>query len=91
MSLDKRISRFRNVSFFSALLICGDMIETGLVLMPSLRELGEQIFKVEKGAKVEMISIGIVKSGTNGVELWEALDLWTLHSKVNSQRMKKKS
>jgi hypothetical protein len=75
---DHGLSRFRNIGSLSALLICGDLIEAGLVLMPSSMEFGELIFKVGKGAKDGMTLIGLVKSSANREELckaFESLDL----------------
>jgi hypothetical protein len=89
-SLDKGVSKFRNIGSLSALLICGDLIEAGLVLMPSSRELGELIFKVGKGARDGMIAIGLVKIGANRVELckaFESLDL-ALKSKLTEEEKK---
>lgn len=83
-SLDNGVSRFRNIGSLTALLICGDLIEAGLVLMPSSREFGELIFKVGKGAKDGMTAIGLVQSDVNREEFCEAfksLDL-ALQSKL---------
>jgi len=63
---------FRNIGSLSALLICGDLVEAGLVPMPSPEELGELIFKVGKGAKEGMSLIGLVKDEVNREELCKA-------------------
>ena len=67
-------SKFRNIGSLSALLICGDLVEAGLVLTPSSRELGDLIFKVGKGAKDGMTLVGLVKNSAKGEELCEALE-----------------
>ena len=73
-STDQGLSRFRNIGSLSALLICGDLVEAGLVLMPSSREFGELVFKVGKGAKDGMTKIGLVKEGSNREDLCKALE-----------------
>ena len=65
-------SLFRNIGPLSSLLICGDLIETGLVLMPSAREYGELIFKVGKGSCEGMMVTGLAKNGAKKEELCEA-------------------
>jgi len=65
-------TRFRNIGSLTALLICGDLIEAGVVPTPSPREFGELIFKVGKGAKDGMAKFGLVKKGADGEEICEA-------------------
>ena len=65
-------SRFYNIGSLSALLICGDLIEADLVLMPSPKELGEIIYKIKKGAMDGMEKIGLVKNNANVEEVCEA-------------------
>ena len=60
ISTDNGISRFHNIGSLSSLLICGDLIEAGLVIMPTSRELGKLVFKVGKGLKDGMTKIGLV-------------------------------
>ena len=71
-SNDNGVSRFRNIGSLTALLICGDLIEAGLILMPSSREFGELIFRVGRGGKEGMILIGLVKKEAQKEELCEA-------------------
>ena len=81
---------FRNIGSLSALLICGDLVEAGLVPMPSSRELAELIFKVGKGAKEGMAMLGLVKNGANREELgnaFESLDL-ALELKLTEEEKK---
>ena len=65
-------TRFYNIGTLTALLICGDLIEAGLVPMPSPREFGELIYKVGKGAKDGMAKIGLVKKGADREEICKA-------------------
>jgi hypothetical protein len=71
---DNGVTRFRNIGPLSALLICGDLVESGLVLMPSPNEFGELIFSVGRGAKDGMILIGLVKDSVSKDEFCEALE-----------------
>ena len=86
---DEGALRFFNIGPLSALLICGDLIEAGLVLMPSSREYGELIFKVGKGAKDGMTMIGLVKNSANPEELcdaFESLDLALQHELTEEEK-----
>jgi hypothetical protein len=86
---DKGASRFFNIGSLSALLICGDLIEAGLVQTPSSREYSELIFKVGKGAKEGMMMIGLVKDNPNLEELCEAfesLDLALQHELTEEEK-----
>ena len=65
-------SLFHNIGSLTALLICGDLIEAGLVPMPSPEELGKLIFNLGKGAREGMIMIGLVKYKVNREELCKA-------------------
>lgn len=78
ISTEKGKSLFRNIGSLTALLICGDLAEAGLVPMPSAKELGKLIFKVRKGAKEGMTAIGLIGEEVNEEELgnaFESLDL----------------
>jgi hypothetical protein len=86
---DKGVSRFFNIGSLSALLICGDLIEAGLVLTPSSREFSELINKVGKGAKDGMVTVGLVKDSSNSEELCEAfesLDLALQHKLTEEEK-----
>jgi hypothetical protein len=86
----KGASLFYNIGSLSALLICGDLIEAGLVLSPSPREFGELIFKVGKGAKACMIMIGLIRNDSNGEDFgkaFESLDL-VLRQKLTEDEKK---
>ena len=69
---DLGVTRFRNIGALSALLICGDLIEAGVVAMPSARKFGELIYKVGKGAKEGMVKFELVKNNAEKEEICEA-------------------
>ena len=58
---ENNTSKFFNIGSLTALLICGDLIEAGILPMPSSLELGQLIYKVGKGAKAGMVMLGLVK------------------------------
>ena len=66
------MTRFRNIGALSAILICGDLIEAGVVAMPSTMEFGELIHKVGKGAKDGMVMFNLVKKNTDKEEICKA-------------------
>ena len=63
LSKDGNVSKFYNIGPLTAMLICGDLIEAGLIPMPSSQELGQLIYKVGKGAKDGMLLFGLVEDG----------------------------
>ena len=69
---DLGVTRFRNIGALSALLICGDLIEAGVVAMPSAMEFGELIYKVGKGAKDGMVMFDLVKKNADKEEICKA-------------------
>jgi len=82
-------TRFRNIGSLTALLICGDLVEAGVVPLPSPREFGELIFKVGKGAKDGMAMFGLVKNDANKEEICEAfisLDLALQHELTEEEK-----
>ena len=88
-SQDKGRSRFRNIGSLSALLICGDLIEAGLIPMPSSMEFRELISKVGKGGKEGMTLIGLVKSSCKGEDIckaFQALDLALQHELTEDEK-----
>ena len=64
--------QFRNIGSLSAILICGDLIEAGLVPMPSPKDFGELIFKVGKGAKAGLMATGLIDENATNEELYKA-------------------
>ena len=69
---DDGVIQFCNIGSLSALLICANLVEAGLVPIPSAREMGELIYKVGKGAKDGMTAIGLVTDNSNREELCQA-------------------
>ena len=69
---DLGVTRFRNIGALSAILICGDLIEAGVVAMPSAMEFGELIHKVGKGAKDGMVMFNLVKKNADKEEICKA-------------------
>jgi hypothetical protein len=59
------VSKFYNIGSLTALLICGDLIEAGIMAMPSSYELGRLIYKLGKGAKDGMQLFNLVGEGAN--------------------------
>ena len=60
MSKNDGISKFYNIGPLTALLICGDLVEAGVIPMPSSYDLGQLIYKIGRGAKDGMIVLGLV-------------------------------
>ena len=54
---------FQNIGSLTALLICGDLVEVGILEMSSTREWAKVIAKVGKGAKAGMVACGLVEEG----------------------------
>jgi hypothetical protein len=87
MSREKGRSKFHNIGSLTALLICGDLAEAGIIPMPSSYELGQVIYLVGKGAKDGMIKIGLVSNEANQEEFCNAfssLDAY-LESKLGAE------
>jgi hypothetical protein len=57
------VTLFPNIGDLTALLICGDLVEAGILLMPSAREWAESIDKMGKGSKSGMVKCGLVREG----------------------------
>ena len=60
MSKNDGISKFYNIGPLTALLICGDLVEVGVIPMPSSYDLSQLIYKIGRGAKDGMIVLGLV-------------------------------
>ena len=56
----KKFKLFINVGSITALLICRDTVEAGILLMPSIQEWAGLIHKLEKGAKAGMKMFGLI-------------------------------
>ena len=52
---------FSNIGSLTALLICGDLVEAGVLSMPSAHEWAKSINKMGKGSKEGMETCGLVK------------------------------
>ncbi len=72
ISKENGVTKFRNIGSLTALLICGDIIEAGIIPMPSSHELGKLIYKVGKGAKDGMLMFGLVRKGANAEDFCKA-------------------
>ena len=59
----KKTTLFSNIGSLTALLICGDLVEAGILPMPSAREWAESIDKMGKGSKAGMEKCGLVREG----------------------------
>ena len=56
----KMTTLFSNIGDLTALLICGDLVEAGVLPMPSTREWVESIAKMGKGSKAGIETCGFV-------------------------------
>ena len=68
----KSTTLFPNIGNLSALLICGDLVEAGVLDMPSASEWARSINKMGKGSKAGMETCGLVKNGCGHEEFCEA-------------------
>jgi hypothetical protein len=79
VSTENGASKFFNIGSLTALLICGDLIEAGIIPMPSSLELGKLIYKVGKGAKAAMIMLGLVNQGVEEEDFCKAFSTLDAH------------
>jgi hypothetical protein len=73
---------FGNIGELSALLICGDLAEAGIMPIPSADEMARLIVKLGKGAKKGMEQTGLIRVGCSKKEFCNAfvsLDLALQH------------
>ena len=63
---------FRNIGDLSALLICGDLIEAGVLRMPTAHEWGGLIHTLRMGAKSAMQMLGLISNQASKVDISEA-------------------
>ena len=59
----KSTTLFPNIGNLSALLICGDLVEAGILDMPSASDWATSINKMGKGSKAGIDTCGLVKKG----------------------------
>jgi hypothetical protein len=65
-------SSFHNIGGLSALLICGDLIEAGILPMPMAQEWGKLIYTLKMGAKSAMEMLGLINKQASKVDVTEA-------------------
>jgi hypothetical protein len=63
-----KTTTFPNIGNLTALLICGDLVEAGILPMPSAKEWAESIDKMGKGSKAGMEKCGLVGKGSKREE-----------------------
>jgi hypothetical protein len=63
---------FPNIGKLSALLICGDLVEAGLLPMPPAKEWAESVDKMGKGSKAGMENGRFVKENCSREEFCSA-------------------
>lgn len=68
----KTTTLFPNIGKLSALLICGDLVEAGVLDMPSTREWAMSVLKMGKGSKAGMETCCLVKIGCDNEEFCNA-------------------
>jgi hypothetical protein len=68
----KSITLFRNIGDLSALLICGDLVEAGILKMPTAHEWGGLIHSLKKGAKSAMCMLGLTSEKPSKSEVCDA-------------------
>jgi hypothetical protein len=59
----KPTTLFKNIGDLTALLICGDIVEAGILPMPSAGEWARSLDKLGKGSKDGMVTCGLVGKG----------------------------
>jgi len=80
-------STIRNIGSLSALLICGDLIEAGILSMPAAEEWGGLIHTLKMGSKESMERLGLIRKGASKLEVSKAftsLDL-ALHQELKKE------
>lgn len=63
---------FDNIGGLSALLICGDLIEAGVLPMPTAHEWGGLIYTLKMGAKSAMELLGLISKQASRADVTEA-------------------
>ena len=66
------INLFPNIGALSAILICGDLVEAGILSMPSVKEWASLIHKLKKGAMSGMEMYGLTRKKCSMEELHAA-------------------
>jgi hypothetical protein len=65
---------FPNIGPLTALLICGDLIEAGVMEMPSIKEWAHLVFKVGKGAAEGLIRLNLLPRKYSEDQIFQAFD-----------------
>ena len=68
----KKTTLFPNIGNLSALLICGDLVEAGILDMPSASDWAASIDKMGKGSKDGMVTCGLVGTDCGREEFCKA-------------------
>lgn len=68
----KKVKLFPNIGSLTALLICGDLVEAGILLMPSIQEWAGLIHRLGKGAKAGMEMFGLTQKDSSKEEVCNA-------------------
>lgn len=68
----ENVTLFRNIGDLTALLICGDLIEAGILQMPTAHEWGGLIHSLRMGANSAMSMLGLTSNKANKSEVSEA-------------------
>ena len=63
---------FRNIGSLTALLICGDLVEAGILPMPSIGEWADSVAKMGKGSKWGMEMCGFIGKDSSREEFCDA-------------------
>lgn len=70
----KTVKIFTNIGPLTALLICGDLIEAGIIPMPSIQEWAALIYHVDKGASKGLAKLKLIHDPYTKAQHAEALE-----------------
>jgi hypothetical protein len=70
----KTSTLFLNIGELTALLICGDIVEAGILPMPSANEWAKSVDKMGKGSKDGMVTSGLVSKGCSKEDFCAAFE-----------------
>jgi len=71
----KKVKLFPNIGSLTALLICGDLVEAGILSMPSIEDWSGIIYRLGKGAKAGMAMFGLTRKNSSKTEVCDAFAL----------------
>lgn len=72
--IDNYKKLYRNIGPLAALLICGDLVEAGVLEMPSVRMWAGLIFRVGKGAAKGLIRLNLVPKAYTEDQIYQAFN-----------------